>query len=65
MLSLCDHLFSLPIISVPEAAKRLNVTYSSAQKYIEVLVREGILQEITGRNRNRVYIAKEVMEILS
>ncbi|WP_027718102.1 Fic family protein [Desulfovirgula thermocuniculi] len=64
LLSLCDHLFSLPIISVPEAAKRLNVTYSSAQKYIEALVREGVLQEITGRSRNKLYIAKEVMEIL-
>ncbi|NHM26840.1 Fic family protein [Desulfofundulus sp. TPOSR] len=64
LLSLCDLLFSFPVVSIPQVAQQLNVTYSMAKRYMENLIKEGVLYEITGRNRNRLYMAREIIAIL-
>jgi Fic family protein len=48
-------LFSKPILSVEELASSLEIPYKSAQRIIERLIRLGILREITGRARNRLF----------
>ncbi|MBI5473065.1 MAG: Fic family protein [Ignavibacteriae bacterium] len=63
MLELVEHLFSSPAISVSQAASRLKVTYPSAQKAIERLVEMNILKEATGRLRNKVYVAREILRV--
>ena len=40
---------------------RLGVPAMSASRAIERLVKGGVLKEVTGRNWNRVYEAKEVL----
>lgn len=55
-----DEPFSAP--SVTRAAQVLGVGYPSAQKSIERLVKTGISWEISGRARNRIYLAGEVIE---
>ncbi|PYT74762.1 MAG: hypothetical protein DMG39_02010 [Acidobacteria bacterium] len=47
------------------AASRLKVTYAGAQLSLAKLVEKGILQEATGNRRNRVYIAPEILNIVS
>jgi Fic family protein len=64
-LNLIDALFSTPVLTIPMAAGRLKVTYASAQLNVEKLVRSGILKEATGNRRNRVYVAPEILQIIS
>lgn len=40
------------------------MTKPTAYRAIDTLVGEGILEETTGRERNREYRAKEIFEIL-
>jgi Fic family protein len=60
---LVDELFSQPAINVGMAQKILKVSFLSAQNNVMRLVRAGILREMTGGKRNRIFIAPEIMQI--
>lgn len=64
LLQLVDELFSYPAISISLAAKRLDVTPRAAQLNVDKLIAEGILAEMTGRKRNRVFITPGIMKII-
>lgn len=64
-MRLVDLLIERPVITTVFAGKYLNVTYAAAQRNIAMLIKEGILKELTGRKRNRVYIAEQVLQIIS
>jgi Fic family protein len=59
-----DLIFKRPVVTVKSVQKHLNVTFPAANKAIQFLVAENILTEITGRKRNKVYAAKDVLAIL-
>jgi Fic family protein len=63
-MQLIDQLFLRPAINVGSAREVLNVTWRSAQKNVDKLVEAGILQEITGRARNRIYLAREIVAMV-
>lgn len=63
-LQLVDELFSYPAITIGQAAKRLKVTQRSAQLNVEKLARKNILREGTGKKRNRVFMATEIIKII-
>jgi hypothetical protein len=42
----------------------MKITPRSAQLNIDKLVDRGIVQEATGRQRNRVYVATEIVDII-
>ena len=50
-----------PVIDSSAAQKRLGIPAMSANRAIERLVKDGILKEVTGRYRDRLYEAKEVL----
>lgn len=62
---LVDQLFITPAVTATRAATLLGVTYVSAQKNIEKLVELGILREVTGRQWKRIYLAPEVVAIIT
>lgn len=64
-LDLVDSLFASPATSIPRAAARLNVTFRTAKQNIDRLVEKDILREVTGYRRNRMYIAPEILSILT
>ena len=64
LLQLVDELFSYPAITNRSAAQKLSVTPRSAQLNIEKLERANILREATGKLRNRVYVAHEIISII-
>jgi Fic family protein len=64
LLQLADMLFKNPVLSPNSVSKALNLTFASAQRNINKLEHAGILREITGRRRGRIYVAQQVMEIL-
>lgn len=63
-LRLVDQLFAYPAITTTQAAKLLKVTHRSAQLNIEKLIRKGILKEATGKQRNRVFVAPQIVKII-
>jgi len=65
VLLLVDSLFQTPIISIPQAKNLLGMTYRSAQLNVNKLVDKGYLTEVTGRQRNRLYLAKPISTILT
>lgn len=64
LLMLIDALFEHPAMTIDMAAKRMNVTRRAASQHIYRLVDAGMLTEITGRQRGRVYIADEIRSII-
>jgi Fic family protein len=64
LLQTVDVIFARPIISVRQVEAALQITYKSAQRYIERLVELGLLREITGQARNRLYSADEILRAI-
>lgn len=63
-LHLIDELFRSPYLSVGIAGDLLGVTFPSAQKIVNKLVAAGILREITGRERKRIFVAEEILRAI-
>ena len=61
---LIELIFMRPLLNARAAQEYLNVTFPAAQKALNALVEIEILAEITGGKRNRVYAAKEILEVL-
>jgi Fic family protein len=57
-------IFVRPVLNTKVVQEYLKVTFPAAQKAIKALIDEGILAEITGGKRNKVYAAKEILGIL-
>jgi Fic family protein len=54
-LKLLDHLFEQPIINVKAAQERLQVSFPAANGMIAELEKVGVLSEVTGGRRNRMF----------
>jgi len=64
LLRLVDELFANPALTVSRARKILHVTHRSAQHNINRLVGTGILREVPGRARNRIYLAPGILSLI-
>jgi Fic family protein len=64
LIKLIDELFHSPAITASRATKVLGVTVRAAQGALDRLIEAGILQEVTGQKRYRVYIAREVVRVI-
>ena len=62
MAAIVDFLFSRPILSIRQVADGLDIPFKTAQDYIEKLEQAGILREITGYARNRIYRSDEILK---
>jgi len=65
ILKLVMRLFEDPYLDVNTAAEWLDVEYSTANRLIGQLEDDGILEELTGKDRNRFYGASEVFKIIN
>ena len=61
---LVDLIFEEPILTVPRVQNVLGVSYPSAKSYVEKLVDAGMLINMEGSTRPKIYVAHEVYEIL-
>ncbi len=64
LMQAIDVLLERPILSIRQLEGAMDIPYRSAQRYIEKLEQLGILREVTGRTRNRVYQANVILSIL-
>lgn len=65
LLVLVDALLETPAVTVARAAATLGVTPRAASTSIDRLVAAGILREWTGRLRGRIFVAHELIDLLS
>ncbi|MCC6145979.1 MAG: Fic family protein [Anaerolineaceae bacterium] len=63
LLQVVDLLFARPLISVRTVEEELALPYPTAERYIDELVKQGIL-EGTGKARNRVFRANEILQVI-
>ena len=62
---LVDYLISAPITSISQAQESLDMgSYTTIQRHIEKLEALGIVREVTGKGRNRIYRAEQILKIL-
>jgi Fic family protein len=64
LLQAVDLLFAQPVLTTSQVAEALEVSFPSAQQYVNRLEEASILREITGQARNRVYQADEVLRAI-
>ena len=54
-MQLLDHLYLQPVVNVAAAMTATNVSWPTANKLIQQFEDKGLLREMTGLRRNRVY----------
>ncbi len=59
-----DDLFRTPFVSVSQLSNRWNTPHRSIQNAVNKLVEVGILTEITDRKRNKLYLARELHDLV-
>jgi len=65
MLHVVDLLFAHPLITTKQVADALSVAFVQAARYVDALVAQGMLREITGKARGRVYQADAILAAIS
>ena len=64
LLQAVEHLFEFPVFTVNQMAAALGVEFGVANRYVSQLETEGIVREITGRKRNRLFQADEIIRTI-
>lgn len=62
---LVEEMFISPVFSITALSKKWNIPFNSVKTGVSRLVTIGILREATGKRRNKLFIAHELMEILT
>jgi Fic family protein len=63
-IRLVDWLFEQPAVTVNQVADRLGLTHRAASMNVQKFIEKNILEEATGKERNRVYIAPEIIRTI-
>ena len=65
MLRLFEHVQRNPIVSIPAVATSIGISAPTVAKSLEHIRRLGIIREITGRQRHRLFVYHAYMAILN
>lgn len=60
---LLQNLFKKPVVHVNQVQQLLGVSYKSANDLVSDFVQAGILKELTGQSRNRVFVFEEYVKM--
>jgi Fic family protein len=63
--ALLRHLYSQPVMGANEVAARLDITHQSASSLIRSFEGMGILREITGRKKDRLFVFSEYLGLFT
>ena len=65
LVAVVDYFISTPISSISQAQESTNLgSYTMIQRYFYKLLHYGVIEEMTGGRRNRIYQAREILKIL-
>jgi Fic family protein len=59
------YLYKKPVIDAKTVGRYLDVAPNTAGAFIADLVEQGVLSEMTGQRRNRLYLFHEYIELFS
>ena len=65
VFGLLDMLFLNPFVSLTGISDCLKITWPTAKASVDRLIKLGILKEISGRKRSRIYCAQQLLDILT
>lgn len=63
LLQLTDRLFEQPATMGTLVSEQLGVTHTTAMTYLRALEKHGVVVEVTGRQRDKIFVAKEIIRI--
>lgn len=61
IVQVIDMLFERPSLTIRRAAEQAGITYAAASRIVSKLEEDGVLEEVTGHRRNRVYLAPDII----
>lgn len=64
LLQAVDLLFAHPMVTTAQVARELEVGFPAAQRYVDQLTKARVLKETTGKARNRIYRANEILSAI-
>lgn len=64
LFAIVDDLFSMPAINIQEVVERSKVTKPTASADLERLEKLGIVAEYTGRDRDRDWVARDIINVI-
>jgi len=64
-IKMADLLIERPVLTIPYVSRYFKVTFATARNNVLKLAKLGIVKEVTGGKRYRLYIAEEVLEIIN
>jgi Fic family protein len=62
---LVDEIFADPVVTVPRVMSLFDISKTAAQTLLDRLASLEIIREVTGKPRNRVYLAQAVVDLFS
>jgi Fic family protein len=65
LLVAADYLFERPAVSITDVMNRIGVSYPAAKANVDVLIREDILSEVPGTSNPKLFMARDIIEIIS
>ena len=65
ILRVFDGLRHRPVTTIKSLATRAQISFSTASRAVEVLMKLNVLEEITGRDRDRVFVYADYLKILN
>lgn len=64
LFQIVDELFTMPAVNINEIVEHTGVSKPTAATYISRLENIGILKEYTGRERDRDWVAREIIDVI-
>lgn len=65
VLGIVDLLFRSPVVSIPQIADHLDVTYRAAQLNVDTLIAANVLEEMAGTSNPKFFAAREILNVIS
>jgi len=65
LLKVINGLFFNPFIQIRQVASQLKVTYPTAKKAANTLVKLKILKEAEDKERNKIFVAQDILNIIT
>jgi len=64
LLGIVDALFAVPVLTPRQVASQLRVSHPAAMQALRRLEQDQILNEVSGKQRNRLYVAPAIIQVL-
>jgi Fic family protein len=65
ILDVIDQLFESVVVSVSRLAEQFDVRHEQIQRALNTLTGDGLIRELTGKRRDRLYASPEILTILN